>query len=62
LFLVNAKITGCFSLRSKDAPRSIFRGEHVFEREKSMIFLFQKHARPDRFFQGRLLSEAKNSP
>jgi hypothetical protein len=49
----------CFSLREKGVRRRIFRGERVFE-EKSKIFL-QKHARPNRFLNGRFLSVAKNN-
>ncbi|MDZ7879096.1 MAG: hypothetical protein U5L45_15545 [Saprospiraceae bacterium] len=37
------------------------RSERVFEREKSSIFLFQKHARPDRFLSARFSSEARKS-
>jgi hypothetical protein len=48
--MVCGLITGCFSLRSKDALKSDLWGERIFEFKKSTILQIQKYARPYRFF------------
>jgi hypothetical protein len=46
-----ALLNGLFLASLERRPNVIFRGALVFELEKSEIFLIQKQARPDRFYQ-----------
>ena len=48
-----------FRFAQKACAEKIYRGERVFLKEKSTIFLSKKHARPKETLFGRFLSEAK---
>ncbi|MDZ7876478.1 MAG: hypothetical protein U5L45_02350 [Saprospiraceae bacterium] len=46
MYKYNAVLNALFLASLENCAKEIYRGERVFEREKSKIFLFQKYARP----------------